>query len=73
MCVSSMKPFIRLFSKHLVSVYYAPGVTEVLVSMTNEFSPPGVYLLVRQPGKGQANECDPFRLYFLGFLTLPPT
>ena len=51
-----MKPFVRLFSKHLVSVYYAPGITEVLVSMTNEFSPPGVYLLVRQPGKGQANE-----------------
>lgn len=55
-CMSSTKPFICLFDKCLVSEYYVPGIAEVLANMTDEFSPPGVYLLVGQPRKGQANE-----------------
>lgn len=44
--VSSTTSFIGLFNRYLLSVYYVPGIAEVLVRMTDEFLPPGADLLV---------------------------
>lgn len=46
LCISPIKSFVCLFHRYLLSAYYVPGITEVLVNVTDELSPPGVYLLV---------------------------
>ena len=51
--VSSIKPLVCLFNRYLLRVYYVPGIAEVLVEMSAEFSPPGVYLLCGGPAKGK--------------------
>lgn len=54
--VSPIKSFVCLFSRYLLSVYYGPGIGEVLANVTADFSPPGVYFLLEQPCKRQANK-----------------